>query len=138
MKVDHQPIYKDANFTLTKDLFVTGGARFSMAHLSSIRLVKSKRVIPYTLLVLEIALIVGGLGWGYKFHNLVALLGFLGFLGSAANYGFRKPVHRLTLVFVSGERESIESTDYSYLETLANAFSRGMVETKYRGLAGVV
>lgn len=136
--MDHQPIYKDVNFTLTKDLFITGSARFAMAHLSSIRLVKSKRVVPYTLLFLEVALIVGGLGWVYKFHNLVALLGFLGLIGSAANYFLRKPVHRLILAFASGERESIESTDYSYLESLANAFSRAMVETRYRSYAGVV
>lgn len=136
--MDHQPIYKDVNFTLTKDLFITSSARFAMAHLSSIRLVKSKRVIPYTLLVLEVAFIVGGLGWEYKYHNLVALLGALGLIGSAANYFLRKPVHRLTLAFASGDRESIESTDYSYLETLANAFSKAMVESRYRSYAGVV
>lgn len=136
--MDHQPIYKDANFTLTKDLFITGSARFAMTHLTSIRLVKSQKVVPYTLLLLEVALIVGGLGWGYKYHNLVALLGLLGLIGSAANYFLRKPVHRLVLVFASGERESIESTDYAYLESLANAFSRAMIETRYRNLAGVV
>jgi hypothetical protein len=130
----HQPIYKDVNFTLTKDLFITGSARFAMKHLSSIRLVRSKRVVPYTLLFLEVAFIVGGLGWGYKFHGLVALLGFLGMIGSVLYYILRKPVHRLILVFASGERESIGSTDYSYLESLANAFSRAMVESRYRSV----
>ncbi|MFD0670585.1 DUF6232 family protein [Cohnella sp. GCM10027633] len=134
--MDHQPIYKDANFTLTKDLFITGGARFAMAHLSSIRLVKTKREIPYTLLVLEVLLIVGGLGWDYPYHGYVALLGFLGLIGSSLNYFLRKPVHKLTVVFASGERESVGSTDYSYLESLANAFSRAMVETRYRNILG--
>lgn len=130
--MEQQAIYKDVNFTLTKDLFITGNARFAMAHLSSIRLVRTKRVVPYTMLFLEVALIVGGLGWSYKFHGLVALLGFLGILGNAAYYAFRKPVHKLVLAFASGERESIGSTDYAYLETLANAFSRTMTETRYR------
>ncbi|MFC5531377.1 DUF6232 family protein [Cohnella yongneupensis] len=132
--MDHQPIYKDVNFTLTRDLFITGSARFAMKHLTSIRLVKTKRVVPYTLLFLEVALIVGGLGWGYKFHGWVALLGFLGLIGSALYYFLHKPVHRLVLVFASGERESIGSADYSYLESLANAFSRGMVESRYRNV----
>lgn len=134
--MDHQPIYKDANFTLTKDLFITGGARFAIAHLSAIRLAKTKREIPYALLFLEIVLIVGGFGWDYRFHQYVGLLGILGLIASVLLYFLRKPVHKLTLVFASGERESIGSTDYSYLEGLANAFSRAMVETRFRGMLG--
>jgi hypothetical protein len=45
-----------------------------------------------------------------------------------------KPVHKLALSFSSGEREIIGVTDYAYLEGLATAFSRSIVETKQRNL----
>ncbi|WEK55551.1 MAG: DUF6232 family protein [Candidatus Cohnella colombiensis] len=126
--MENLPIYKDNNFTLTKEMFISGNARFSMFHLSSIRLVKSRREIPYNLLILEILFIVGGLAWKYPYHGYVALLGFLGLLGSVIYFIFRKPIHKLILIFASGEREVIAVTDYVYLEKLANAFSRALVE----------
>jgi len=132
--MDNQPIYKDNHFTITRELFISGNARFAIQHLCSIRLVKSKRQIPYTLLVLELLLIATGIVWNFRFHEYVAALGGAGLVANALLYIFVKPVHKLTLVFASGEREVIGVTDYMYLEGLANAFSRSIVETKTRGL----
>ncbi|RED61725.1 DUF6232 family protein [Cohnella lupini] len=133
--MDAQPLYKDNNFTITRDLFISGNTRFAIQHLCSIKLVKTKKQIPYTLAVIEILLIVTGFNWDFRFHSIVALIGILGLLASAALYIFIKPVHKLWLVFSSGEREMIGVTDYAYLEGLANAFSRSIVETtKHRNL----
>ncbi|TFE28553.1 DUF6232 family protein [Cohnella luojiensis] len=132
--MENQPIYKDNNFTITKELFISGNTRFAMQHLCSVKLVKSKRQIPYTLLVLEILLIVTGFTWDFRFHSILSLIGILGLIASIALYIFIKPVHKLWLVFTSGEREMIGVTDYAYLEGLANAFSRCIVETKQRSL----
>jgi hypothetical protein len=132
--MENQPIYKDNNFTITKELFISGNTRFAMQHLCSVKLVKSNRQIPYTLLVLEILLIVTGFTWDFRFHSILSLIGILGLIASIALYIFIKPVHKLWLVFTSGEREMIGVTDYAYLEGLANAFSRCIVETKQRNL----
>jgi len=132
--MENQPIYKDSNFTVTKELFITGNMRFAIQHLVSIKLVKTKRTIPYTLLVIETLLIATGFIWDFKFHFLLSLLGLLGIVANALLYIFIKPVHKLTLVFSSGEKEIIGVTDYAYLEGLANAFSRSMVETKQRSM----
>ncbi|MFC5403990.1 DUF6232 family protein [Cohnella soli] len=132
--MEAQPIYKDQNFMITKELFISGNARFSIPHLCSVRLVKTRRTIPYTLLVLELLLMIGGFGWDYRFHTLVGLLGIVGFVANALVYALVKPVHKLLLTFASGEKEVIGVTDYEYLEGLANAFSRSMVETRGRGL----
>lgn len=129
-----QPIFKDNNFTLTKELFISGNTRYAIQHLCSIKLVKSKRQIPYTLLIIEILLIVTGLMWDFKFHSILTLVGVLGFIANALIYILVKPVHKLTLVFSSGEKEIIGVKDYTYLEGLANSFSHCMVETKQRGL----
>jgi hypothetical protein len=128
--MENQPIYKDVNFTITKEIFISGNARFAIQHLCSIKLVKSKRHIPYTLLVIELLLIASGFIWNFQFHSLVTLVGFLGLIASILIYIFVKPVHQLMLVFSSGEREIIGVTDYDYLEGLANAFSRSIVETR--------
>ncbi|RKP57233.1 hypothetical protein D7Z26_04415 [Cohnella endophytica] len=125
-----QPIFKDQNFTITRELFISGNARYAIQHLCSIKLIRTRRTIPYTLLFLELLLMVGGFGWNYKFHSLVALLGILGFVANALVYSLVKPVHKLWLVFSSGEKEMIGVTDYDYLEGLANAFSRSIVETR--------
>lgn len=132
--MENQPIYKDNNFTITRELFISGNTRFAMQHLCSVKLVKNKRQIPYTLLVLEILLIVTGFTWDFRFHSILSLIGILGLIASIALYVFIKPVHKLWLVFTSGEREMIGVTDYAYLEGLANAFSRCIVETKHRSL----
>ncbi len=128
--MDNQPIYKDNNFTITKELFISGNARFAMQYLCSIKLIKSQRQIPYTLLVIELILIATGFIWDFRFHGLVSLFGGLGLVGSILFYIFRKPVHKLLLVFTSGEKEMIGATDYGYLERLANAFSRSIVEIR--------
>ncbi|MCD9021399.1 DUF6232 family protein [Cohnella silvisoli] len=130
--MDNQPIYKDNNFTITKELFISGNTRFAIQHLCSIKLIKSKRQVPYTLLVIELLLIASGFVWDFQFHSLVTLLGFLGLIASILIYIFVKPVHKLMLVFSSGEKEMIGVTDYNYLEGLANAFSRSMVEARSR------
>jgi hypothetical protein len=127
-------IYKDNNFTITKELFISGNTRFAIQHLSSIKLIKSKRQVPYTLLVIELLLIVSGFTWDFRFHSIVTLIGFLGLIASVLVYIFVKPVHKLILVFASGEKEIIGVTDYNYLEGLANAFSRSIVETRTRNL----
>ncbi|TVY04409.1 DUF6232 family protein [Cohnella terricola] len=132
--MENQPIFKDHNFTITKELFITGNMRFAIQHLVSIKLVKTKRTIPYTLLVIEALLIATGFIWDFKFHSLVSLLGILGVVANALLYIFIKPVHKLTLVFSSGEKEIVGVTDYAYLEGLANAFSRSIVETKQRSM----
>ncbi|BBI33021.1 DUF6232 family protein [Cohnella abietis] len=129
-----QPIYKDNNFTITRELFINGNTRYAIQHLCSIKLVKSKRQIPYTLLVLELLLIVTGFAWNFQLHSIVSLIGFLGLITSVSLYIFIKPVHKLWLVFSSGEKEMIGVTEYAYLEGLANAFSRSMVETKQRNM----
>ncbi len=132
--MDNQPIYKDNNFTITRELFISGNTRFAIQHLCSIKLVKSRRHIPYTLLVLELLLIATGLLWDFRFHELVSLLGGAGLIANALVYILVKPVHKLTLVFSSGEKEVIGVTDYMYLEGLANAFSRSIVETRHKSL----
>lgn len=132
--MENQPIYKDNNFTVTKELFISGNARFAIQHLCSIKLAKTKRQIPYTLLVIELLLIATGFIWDFRFHSIVTLVGILGLIINILIYIFVKPVHKLILAFSSGEREIIGVTDYAYLEGLANAFSRSMVETKQRNL----
>jgi len=131
--MDNQPIYKDNHFTITKEMFISGNARFAIQHLCSIRLIKTKRQIPYTLLVLELLLIVVGAVLEFRFNELVIALGAAGFVANALVYSLVKPVHKLILVFSSGEKEVIGVTDYMYLEGLANAFSRSIVEAKPRG-----
>ncbi|QMV44183.1 DUF6232 family protein [Cohnella cholangitidis] len=132
--MENQPIYKDNNFTITRELFVSGNTRFAIQHLCSIKLTKTKRQIPYTLLVIEILLIATGFIWDFRFHSIVTLIGFLGLIANVLLYIFVKPVHKLALSFSSGEREIIGVTDYAYLEGLATAFSRSIVETKQRNL----
>ena len=132
--MENQPIFKDKNFTITRELFISGNARFAIQHLCSIKLVRSKRQIPYTLLILELLLIATGFIWNFKFHSMVSLIGMLGLAASISLYIFIKPVHKLWLVFSSGEKEMIGVTDYVYLEGLANAFSRSIVETKQKSL----
>ncbi|QTH44683.1 hypothetical protein J4772_09960 [Cohnella sp. LGH] len=132
--MENQPIYKDNNFTITRELFVSGNARFAIQHLCSIRLVKSRRQIPYALLVLELTLIATGLILDFRFHEYVSLLGGAGLIANILVYILVKPVHKLTLVFSSGEKEIIGVTDYMYLEGLANAFSRSITETRHKNL----
>ncbi|RED89378.1 DUF6232 family protein [Cohnella phaseoli] len=132
--MENQPIYKDNNFTITRELFVSGNARFAIQHLCSIRLVKSRRQIPYALLVLELILIATGLILDFRFHEYVSLLGGAGLIANILVYILVKPVHKLTLVFSSGEKEIIGVTDYMYLEGLANAFSRSITETRHKNL----
>src|SRR5262249_44239621 len=129
-KMESKPIYQDSNFTITKELFIAGNARFAIAHLCSVRLVKSTRQIPYTMLVLELLLIVAGAIFDFRFNGYVVLLGVLGLLANAALYILVKPVHKLTLSFISGEKEVIGITDYAYLDNLANMFGKSMVETR--------
>jgi uncharacterized membrane protein len=130
--MDHHPIYKDQHFTITKELFMTGNIRYSLHQLCSIKLVKAKREIPFTLLVLELVLMAAGLLTKFPFHTIITWLGALGMAASVLNYLLRKPVHQLFLTFSSGEREVIGVTDYYYLEGLANAFSRTVEETRLR------
>jgi len=132
--MENQPIYKDNNFTITRELFISGNTRFAIQHLCSIKLVRTKRQIPYTLLVIELLLIATGFIWDFRFHELVSLLGFAGLIANVLIYVFVKPVHKLTLVFSSGEKEIIGVTDYTYLEGLANAFSRSIAETRHKNL----
>ncbi|XID94062.1 DUF6232 family protein [Paenibacillaceae bacterium WGS1546] len=130
--MENQPIYKDNNFTITRELFISGNTRFAIQHLCSIKLVKTKKRIPYTLLVIELLLIATGFIWDFRFHELVSALGFAGLIANVLIYILVKPVHKLTLVFTSGEKEIIGVTDYMYLEGLANAFSRSIVETRHK------
>jgi hypothetical protein len=128
--LDNLPIYKDIHFTISKELFISGNTRFAIQHLCSIKLVKSRRHVPYTLLVIELLLLASGFIWDFRFHLLISLLGLLGLIASVLIYILVKPIHKLILVFASGEKEIIGVTDYSYLERLANAFSRSIVETR--------
>jgi hypothetical protein len=132
--LDNQPIYKDIHFTISKELFISGNVRYAIQHLCSIKLIKSRRHVPYTLLVIELLLIATGFIWDFRFHLIVSLLGLLGLIASVLVYFLVKPVHKLILVFSSGEKEIIGVTDYPYLEGLANAFSRSIVETRSRSL----
>jgi hypothetical protein len=123
-------IYKDNNFTITKELFISGNVRFAIQHLCSLKLEKARKKIPYVLATIEIILILAGLIVDFPYHSLVTLLGVIGIIASTLVYIFIKPVHKLYLVFASGEREMIGVTDYSYIEGLANAFSRSIVESR--------
>lgn len=128
--MDQQPFFKDNYFTLTREMFITRNVRYAICFLNSIRLVKSRREIPYGWLVLEVLLIVGGFGWKYPYHEAVGYLGIAGLIVSGLLFAFVKPVHKLYVTFASGEREMIESADYVYLETLANAFSKSITEAR--------
>jgi hypothetical protein len=130
--MDNPAIFKDSHFTITKDMFISGNTRFAISHLCSIKLIKTKRQIPYTLLVIELLLIATGLLWDFRFHELVSLLGVAGLVVNALIYALVKPVHKLILTFASGEKEVIGAKDYPYLEGLANAFSRTIEETDRR------
>jgi hypothetical protein len=126
--MDNQTIYKDINFTITKELFISGNTRFALQHLCSIKLEKAYKQFPYTLCVIAIILISVGLYLDFKFNSLVVAIGCLGVIGSILLFILRKPVHKIFLVFSSGETEVIGNTDYSYLEKLAYAFSRSIAE----------
>lgn len=128
--MESQHIFRDNNFTITKELFISGNTRFAIQHLCSLKLERARREIPYTLASIEIILILAGLIVDFRFHYLLALLGFIGIIASTLVYILVKPVHKLYLVFSSGEREMIGVTDYSYIEGLANAFSRSIVESR--------
>lgn len=128
--MESQHIFRDNNFTITKELFISGNTRFAIQHLCSLKLERARREIPYTLASIEIILILAGLIVDFRFHYLLTLLGFIGIIASTLVYILVKPVHKLYLVFSSGEREMIGVTDYSYIEGLANAFSRSIVESR--------
>jgi hypothetical protein len=127
--MDNQNLYQDQNFTITRELFVSGNARYALQHLCSIKLEKAYRQFPYTLCILGIIMMGVALYLEFQFHSLVVALGSLFVISSVLLVIFRKPVHKLFLVFSSGEREVIENTDYGYIENLANAFSRSLSRT---------
>ncbi|WP_373232304.1 DUF6232 family protein [Cohnella sp.] len=124
--MDNQQLYQDQNFTITREMFISGNTRFALRHLCSIKLERAFRQFPYTLCILGIILMGVALYFQFKFNSLVVALGSLLVISSILLVIFRKPIHKLYLAFSSGEREVIENTDYVYLEGLAHAFSRSI------------
>lgn len=124
--MDNQPLFQDQNFTITKEIFISGNTRFALRQLCSIKLERAFRQFPYTLCIMGIILTGGALYFDFKFNSLVIALGGLLVISSILLVIFRKPIHKLYVAFSSGEREVIENTDYAYLEGLANAFSRSI------------
>lgn len=124
--MDSQLLYQDQNFTITREMLVSGNARYALKHLCSIKLERAFRQFPYTLCVIGIITMGLALYFQFKFNSYVVALGSLFVIASVLLVIFRKPIHKIYLVFSSGETEVIENTDYSYLEGIANAFSRSI------------
>jgi hypothetical protein len=135
--MDNTHLYKDSEFTITRELIINGNSRYALHHLCSIKLERAYRQFPYTLCVFGLILIVAASMVNFKFNSLVILLGALTVLGCVALVIFRKPVHKLYLVFSSGEKEAIENTDYAYLEGLASAISRALTRVVSQTTASI-